>query len=123
MHVFTHSDSTPKRDGFFYVYVTNRSEARVNFDNMIISRWEPMVRVAYDYYPFGLTWHNPAEFETPEGIHDHAYQDKEYQWNEFGSGAGLALYDFHARMYDPATATWSVPDPAEQFSNPYLAMG
>ncbi|MFN8863916.1 MAG: RHS repeat-associated core domain-containing protein, partial [Flavobacteriales bacterium] len=47
----------------------------------------------------------------------------EYQWNEFGSGAGLALYDFHARMYDPATATWSVPDPAEQFSNPYLAMG
>jgi RHS repeat-associated protein len=123
MHVFTHSDSTPKRDGFFYVYVTNRSEARVNFDNMIISRWEPMVRVAYDYYPFGLTWNNPAEFETPEGIHDHAYQDKEYQWNEFGSGAGLALYDFHARMYDPATATWSVPDPAEQFSNPYLAMG
>jgi RHS repeat-associated protein len=123
MHVFTHSDSTPKRDGFFYVYVTNRSEARVNFDNMIISRWEPMVRVAYDYYPFGLTWHNPAEFHTPEGIHDHAYQDKEYQWNEFGAGAGMALYDFHARMYDPATATWSVPDPAEQFANPYLAMG
>ncbi|MFO0447738.1 MAG: polymorphic toxin type 23 domain-containing protein, partial [Pseudomonadota bacterium] len=81
------------------------------------------VRVAYDYYPFGLTWQNPADFQTPEGIHDHAYQDKEYQWNEFGSGAGLALYDFHARMYDPATATWSVPDPAEQFSNPYLAMG
>jgi len=26
-------------------------------------------------------------------------------------------------MYDPATATWSVPDPAAQFSNPYLAMG
>ncbi|MFN8863914.1 MAG: RHS repeat-associated core domain-containing protein [Flavobacteriales bacterium] len=81
------------------------------------------VRVAYDYYPFGLTWQNPADFQTPEGIHDHAYQDKEYQWNEFGNNAGLALYDFHARMYDPATATWSVPDPAEQFSNPYLAMG
>jgi hypothetical protein len=46
MHVFTHSDSTPKRDGFFYVYVTNRCEARV---------------------------------------------------------------------YDPATATWSVPDPAEPY--------
>jgi hypothetical protein len=73
------------------------------------------VRVAYDYYPFGLTWQNPADFHTPEGIHDHAYQDKEYQWNEFGSGAGLALYDFHARMYDPGAATWSVPDPADPY--------
>jgi RHS repeat-associated protein len=88
-----------------------------------LSRWQPQVRVAYDYYPFGLTWHNPAAADTPEGRHDHAYQDKEFQWNEFGAGAGMALYDFHARMYDPATATWSVPDPAEQFSNPYLAMG
>ena len=79
--------------------------------------------MAYDYYPFGLTWHNPAAADTPEGRHDHAYQDKEFQWNEFGAGAGMALYDFHARMNDPATATWSVPDPAEQFSNPYLAMG
>jgi len=112
----------PNKDGFFYVYVTNRSEGRVHFDNLTISHWQPMVRVAYDYYPFGLTWHNPALPETPEGMHDHAYQDKEFQWNEFGSGAGLALYDFHARMYDPATATWSVPDPAAQFSNPYLAM-
>jgi RHS repeat-associated protein len=112
-----------KKEGFFYVYVTNRSEGRVNFDNLKISRWQPQVRVAYDYYPFGLTWHNPAAADTPEGRHDHAYQDKEFQWNEFGAGAGMALYDFHARMYDPATATWSVPDPAEQFSNPYLAMG
>jgi RHS repeat-associated protein len=88
-----------------------------------LSRWQPQVRVAYDYYPFGLTWHNPAAADTPEGRHDHAYQDKEFQWNEFGAGAGMALYDFHARMYDPATATWSVPDPAEQFANPYLAMG
>jgi len=87
------------------------------------SRWQPQVRVAYDYYPFGLTWHNPAAADTPEGRHDHAYQDKEFQWNEFGAGSGMALYDFHARMYDPATATWSVPNPAEQFSNPYLAMG
>ena len=79
--------------------------------------------MAYDYYPFGLTWHNPAAADTPEGRHDHAYQDKEFQWNEFGAGAGMALYDFHARMYDAATATWSVPDPAEQFANPYLAMG
>lgn len=113
----------PKRDGFFYVYVTNRSEGRVNFDNMIIKRWAPRVRVVYDYYPYGLIWKNPAEPTQQEGIHDHCYQDKEFQFAEFSAGRGLALYDFHSRMYDPATARWMVPDPAEQFSNPYLAMG
>ena len=43
-------------------------------------------------------------------------------WVVSGTGHGLALYDFHARMYDPATGRWLVPDPAEQFANPYLAM-
>ncbi len=114
---------TAKDDGFFYTYVTNRSAGKVNFDNMTIVHWAPVVRVVYDYYPYGLTWENPALPTDPEGVHDCAYQDKEFQFAEFTTGHGLALYDFHARMYDPCTARWLVPDPAAQFANPYLAMG
>lgn len=66
---------------------------------------------------------NPALNNDPASIHDYCYQDKEFQFAEFGNGRGLALYDFHARMYDPAMARWLVPDPAGQFFNPYLAMG
>jgi hypothetical protein len=33
------------------------------------------------------------------------------------------MYDFHARHYDPQLGRWFTPDPAMQFSNPYLAMG
>lgn len=112
-----------KTDGYFFTYLTNRSEAKVYYDNMSIRRWAPMVRVVYDYYPFGLTWENPALNNDPASIHDYCYQDKEFQFAEFGNGRGLALYDFHARMYDPAMARWLVPDPAGQFFNPYLAMG
>jgi RHS repeat-associated protein len=112
-----------RTDGYFYVYVTNQSETHVNFDNLIIRRWKPQVRVTYDYYPFGLTWENPKLTGTEEGLHDHTYQDKEYQFAEFADGRGLELHDFHARMYDATTGRWLVPDPAAQFANPYLAMG
>jgi RHS repeat-associated protein len=111
-----------RNEGFFYTYVTNRSEARVNFDNLTIRHWKPVVRVHYDYYPYGLTWNNPPLPTDPEGIHNCTYQDKEFQFAEFSDGSGLALYDFQARMYDPTIGRWSVPDPAGQFANPYLAM-
>jgi RHS repeat-associated protein len=112
-----------RTDGYFYVYVTNQSETHVNFDNLIIRRWKPKVRVTYNYYPFGLTWENPKLPGTEEGLHDHTYQDKEFQFAEFSDGRGLELHDFHARMYDATTGRWLVPDPAAQFANPYLAMG
>jgi len=120
--VISQKDLIMDRDGFFYVYVTNRSQLSVSFDNLEVKRWKPVVRVAYDYYPYGLTWENPALPSTEEGIHDCTYQDKEFQFGEFSDGHGLALYDFHARMYDGATGRWLVPDPAAQFANPYLAM-
>jgi RHS repeat-associated protein len=136
----------PRKDGYFYTYVTNRSAGKVHFDNMVIKRWAPQVRITYDYYPYGLTWEDPKLPSSPESIHDHCYQDKEFQWAEFTTGHGLALHDFHvtkrlvaaqrrlsdsnpaaqrcgARMYDGATGRWLVPDPAAQFANPYLAMG
>jgi RHS repeat-associated protein len=121
--VISQKDLIMDRDGFFYVYVTNRSQLSVSFDNLEVKRWKPVVRVAYDYYPYGLTWENPALPGTEEGTHDCTYQDKEFQFGEFSDGHGLALYDFHARMYDGATGRWLVPDPAAQFANPYLAMG
>ena len=101
----------PRKDGYFYTYVTNRSAGKVHFDNMVIKRWAPQVRVTYDYYPYGLTWEDPRLPGSPESIHDHCYQDKEFQWTEFTTGHGLALHDFHARMYDGATGRWLVPDP------------
>lgn len=33
------------------------------------------------------------------------------------------MFDFGSRFYDPQLGRWFTPDPAEQFANPYLAMG
>lgn len=113
----------PRADGYFYTYVTNKSQGKVSFNNLEIVRWAPKIRAVYDYYPYGLTWENPTVPNDPNAIHDRTAQSKEFQFSEFSTSRGLALLDFHARMYDPCIARWSVPDPAYQFFNPYLAMG
>jgi RHS repeat-associated protein len=61
------------------------------------------------------------------------YTSKELQTGEFDQevSSGLEMYDFHARFgacpersrRDPQLGRWFTPDPAEEFSNPYLAMG
>lgn len=61
-------------------------------------------------------------YSTTDIVRDDLYQSKEFQQREFSNATGLDLYDFHARMYDPVTCRWQVPDPAAQFANPYLAM-
>jgi hypothetical protein len=37
--------------------------------------------------------------------------------------AALAMYDFHARMYDPALGRFGSVDPQGQFASPYTGMG
>ncbi len=53
------------------------------------------------------------------------YTSKELQTGEYFANqpGGLEMYDFGSRFYDPQVGRWFTPDPAEQFHNPYLAMG
>src|SRR5690606_28812597 len=86
---------SPTEDGFLYTYVTNRSEGQVFFDNLTIKYWKPVVRVQYNYYPYGLPWENPAASDATgsEKYHDYLYQDKEFQFRDFADGnKGLMLY-------------------------------
>ncbi len=55
--------------------------------------------------------------------HNYYYSGVSTRDGRSASGRGLETYDFDARFYDPQLGRWFAPIPAEQFHNPYLAMG
>ncbi|MCA1750523.1 MAG: hypothetical protein LC670_01825 [Flavobacteriales bacterium] len=133
-------------DGFLHIYVSNGStDKEIIFDNFLITTARGKARQINHYYPYGL------RISGLNGISEdykNMYTSKELQTGEFNQevSSGLEMpapsghaihythashqtcvtisgYDFHARFYDPQLGRWFTPDPAMQFSNPYLAMG
>ena len=110
------------KTGYLHVYVSNGTEAKtINFDNLYITTMQGKTRQINHYYPYGL------RMRMGHGQrYTQMYTTKELQTGEYWDASvstGLEMYDFDARFYDPQLGRWFVPDPAEQFSNPYLAMG
>ena len=116
--------------GYFYTYLMNSSGKEVNFDDYKVTYIRPKVRAINHYYPlrqaqddaYGLQIYGLDQLDKD---YTYKYTGKELQTGDIldNNSTGLELYDIEARYYDPATGLWHVPDPAEQFHNPYLAMG
>ncbi len=116
-------DAIPVReDGYLHAYLTNGSAKRLNFDNFLVTKLKGKLRQINDYYPYGLSI-NGINADRDEYLNK--YTGKELQTGEFDPAlsTGLEMFDFGSRFYDPQLGRWFTPDPAEQFHNPYLAMG
>lgn len=91
--------------GYVLVYVDNQSIGKdVWFDNIMIEHYTGRIQEEDHYYPFGLTvqtWDDPNHKEQPYKL-----TTKELERN-----FDLNMYDFGARMYDPAAAHWLQVDP------------
>jgi RHS repeat-associated protein len=80
-----------------------------------------VVRARYDYYPYGLMWHNPPAATDGEATHDDVHNNMEWQQGEWAD-AGIDMYDYPLRMYDPVLGRFHAPDPFEQGYSPYVAL-
>jgi RHS repeat-associated protein len=96
-----------QRSGYLYVYLSNTSEENipVYFDDLKITHVLTPVIQEDSYDPFGLTLTEQHVERFGVEPNNHLFNGKELQ-DEFA----LNLYDYSARMYDPALARWHVPD-------------
>ena len=89
--------------GFLYVWLSNESQWDVDvfFDDFRVAHEHSEIIQAQDYYPFGGPIQRFAGYQSK-----YLYQGKEWK-NELN----LALYDFHARQYDPWLGRFNGIDP------------
>lgn len=111
------------KNGYAYIYVSNKSTQPVYFDNMKVGLNHGRIAEENHYYAYGLKIASICSILVPdshEGQLSNPYQyqgqyaefDDETGWNEFG-----------LRDYDPQTGRFIQTDPYNQYISPYLGMG
>ena len=102
-----------KKNGYFYIYLSNESPQDVFFDNLMIIHNRGPVLEETGYYPFGLMMTGINSKAINFGIlenHKH-YNGNELESKEFTDGSGLEVYDFEARSYDQQVGRFFQIDP------------
>jgi len=111
------------KNGYVFIYVSNRSDQDVYFDNLNVSIAASNIIEENHYYSYGLkiaTISSKKLGDTYEGTLDNKYQmqgsfaemDDDIGWN-----------DFALRNYDAQIGRWIQQDPFQEFNSPYISMG
>ena len=105
-----------KKNGYLETFVVNETAQNIFFDNLKVQSTSPIIVQENAYYPFGMTI---AGLDYSYNNHTNRYL---YNGKELIEDLNLGLYDYGARMYDPAIGRWISVDPlAEERSwvSPY----
>jgi RHS repeat-associated protein len=112
-------------NGYLAVYLTNRSNQTVYFDQLWIELSKGNLLEENHYYPHGLPI---TGLSSVTASVDFKENKRKYQSNEYNKDMGLNWMDFNARQYDPQIGRFLGVDPladggGQQVWSPYAAMG
>ena len=101
---------------YVYQYKDHLGNIRLNYKD-ISTTSTPILEIIEEnnYYPFGLK-HKGYNDVVSANVNSQASKYK-YNGKELNDELGLNLYDYHARLFDPATARFTTMDPhAEKYA-------
>jgi RHS repeat-associated protein len=118
------SQNKAPKNGYAYIYVSNRSDQDVYFDNLKITIATGNIIEENHYYAFGLkiaaiSSHKLGDVGEGKLTNPYQYDDKE----QLDEDMGLNWYDYGFRNYDPQIGRFIQLDPiANDFAllSPYL---
>jgi RHS repeat-associated protein len=113
--ISTSNPVTIDQAGYLVVYISNETDWDVSFDNVNVDFPKGNMVEQNHYYPYGLKVSlGSSNFSTNRYL---------YQGKQLEETAGLNLYDFEARQYDPQLGRFTSLDPMGQFWSGYIGMG
>ncbi|WP_339881304.1 DUF6443 domain-containing protein [uncultured Algoriphagus sp.] len=109
-----HEELTKKiavsKDGYIETYLVNETSDDVWFDQFSVTSTGPLIVQETHYDPWGVELSGLGYQYGGIKVNPYLYNGKEANGH-----LGVNMYDFGARMYDPAIGRWFVMDPmAEQ---------
>ncbi|WP_202927936.1 DUF6443 domain-containing protein [Cyclobacterium roseum] len=121
-HEFLETNFYIEKDGYLEAFLVNETETDVWFDDFRVTTLSPLVVQEDHYDPWGLEL-SGLEYREEDR------EESKYGFNgkELISDAGLDLYDFGTRLYDPIVGRWNTVDPLSDHQkqldkSPYAAM-
>ncbi|WP_439481639.1 DUF6443 domain-containing protein [Cyclobacterium plantarum] len=121
-HEFLEANFYIEKDGHLEAFLVNETESDVWFDDFQVQTQSALVVQEDHYDPWGLGLSGLEYRKEDRGESRYGFNGKEKL-----PDAGLNLYDFGARLFDPAIGRWMTVDPLADHQkqvdkSPYAAM-
>ena len=104
------SEKAPK-NGYAYIYLSNRSDQDVFFDNLNINVTTGNIIEENHYYAYGLKIAGISSVKLPDAAEGSIKNTYLYNDKEFFDDGGLNWYDYGFRSYDPQIGRFMQLDP------------
>ena len=111
------------RNGYVYIYISNRSDQPVYFDNMTINVAAGQIVEEDHYYSFGLKIAGISSHKLGDAGEAVLQNNYQYQGSFSEMDADIGWNDFSLRNYDPQIGRWVQQDPYQEYASPYVGLG